>query len=187
MVKTLLTHPAKIDHHPIPPFPEQHQDKPGYEGFINPRPDYQAKQYHPAGKLEGKISLITGGDSGIGRAVALIYAREGAQVAISYLPEEQKDAQETQSLIHAYTGKESLLLPGDLQDAQFCCEVIEKTVKHFGKLDILVSNAAYQNRKSLIELTDEELAKTFEINVYAYIRLSALSIEIFTAWFSNYR
>jgi NAD(P)-dependent dehydrogenase (short-subunit alcohol dehydrogenase family) len=149
----------------------------GLESQLQPKPRFQATKYKPAGKLEGKCALITGGDSGIGRAVAVLYAREGADVAISYLPEEQSDAEETRSAVEA-EGQRCVLLPGDLSEAKFCDELIEQTVNELGKLDILVSNAAHQNRKeSLEELTDEELETTFQINILAYIRLSRAALR----------
>jgi NAD(P)-dependent dehydrogenase (short-subunit alcohol dehydrogenase family) len=154
-----------------PPFPRQHQAKPGLEHKMSPRPLYQAPRYRAAGKLEGMVALITGGDSGIGRAVANLYAREGADVAINYLPAEQSDAEETRRVVEA-CGRSCLLLPGDLTDRAFCIKMVEQTVKHFGKLDILVSNAAYQNRISDIQkITDEEFDRTFKTNVYAYFYL----------------
>ena len=161
---------------PVPPFPEQHQDGPGIEAQLRPRPRYEAEQYRAAGKLQDKVALVTGGDSGIGRAVAVMFAREGAQVAISYLPQEESDAEETRQKIEALERK-CLLLPGDLTDAAYCTHLVESTIATFGKLDILVSNAAHQNRKdSLGELTDQELAETFETNVYAYIRLARAAL-----------
>jgi NAD(P)-dependent dehydrogenase (short-subunit alcohol dehydrogenase family) len=162
---------------PRPPFPEQHQDSPGLESKVVPPPRYEAEHYRPADKLRGKVALITGGDSGIGRAVAVIFAREGADVAISYLPQEQSDAEETQTAIEAL-GRRCALLPGDLTDAAFCRDLVAGTVRELGKLDILVSNAAHQTRKDkLADLTDEELAKTFETNVYAYIRLARAALD----------
>lgn len=164
------------DQEPKPPFPKQHQTGPGLESKLRPRPRYEAPAYRPAAKLQDKVALITGGDSGIGRAVALIFAREGADVALTYLPEEESDAAETRNAIERESRK-CLLLPGNLTSAKFCQEVVDKTVAEFGKLDILVSNAAHQNRKdSLAELTDEELAETFETNVYAYIRLARAAL-----------
>ena len=165
------------DQQPKPPFPKQHQRGPGLESRLDPRPRYEAEAYRPAGKLRDKVALVTGGDSGIGRAVAVIYAREGADVAIAYLPEEQSDADETRRAIER-EGRRALLLPGDLTDAQFCKQAVDKTIAQLGKLDILVSNAAHQNRKDrLAELTDEELAETFETNVYAYIRLARAAVD----------
>ena len=164
------------DQEPKPPFPKQHQDGPGIEAKLDPRPRYRAEAYKAAGKLEGKVALITGGDSGIGRAVAVLFAREGADVMINYLPEEQVDAEETRDAVEA-EGRRCLLMPGDLTDADFCGELVDRTVRELGKLDILVSNAAHQNRKdSLADLTDEEMAQTFETNVYACIRLARASL-----------
>jgi NAD(P)-dependent dehydrogenase (short-subunit alcohol dehydrogenase family) len=153
------------------PFPKQHQRQPGIESALSPRPRWEATRYRAAGKLEGKVALITGGDSGIGRAVAFLYAREGADVAINYLAEEQKDAEEVKRSIEA-VGRRCLLLPGDLTRPSLCTHLVERTVKDFGKLDILVSNAAYQTRKeSVADVTDDELDRTFKTNVYAYFRL----------------
>jgi NAD(P)-dependent dehydrogenase (short-subunit alcohol dehydrogenase family) len=165
------------DQEPKPPFPKQHQKAPGLESKLDPRPRYEAEAYKAAGKLKGKAALITGGDSGIGRAVAVLFAREGADVAINYLPEEQTDADETRAAVEA-EGRRCVLIAGNLTDAKFCQSLVDKTVKEFGKLDILVSNAAHQNRKdTLAELTDEEMAETFETNVYACIRLARASLE----------
>lgn len=162
---------------PKPPFPKQRQSGAGLEADMEPRPRYQATRYKPAGKLEGKVALITGGDSGIGRAVALLYAREGADVAISYLPEEQEDANETRDAVEA-TGRRCLLFPGDLTEDGVCDELVERTVSEFGQLDILVSNAAHQNRKaSLDDVTDEEFDRTLKTNLYAYFRLSRAALR----------
>ena len=162
---------------PKPPFPEQHLEGVGLEKDLDPRPRYEAEAYRPAHKLAGKVALITGGDSGIGRAVALLYAREGADVVITYLPEEQPDADETIKAVEA-AGAKCLGIAGDLTDAAFCDEVVEKTVRHFGRLDILVPNAAHQNRKkTLEEVTDEEFDRTFKTNVYAYFRLSRAALR----------
>jgi NAD(P)-dependent dehydrogenase (short-subunit alcohol dehydrogenase family) len=156
---------------PKPPFPKQHQDKPGLEDEISPRPKYEAPKYKAAGKLEGKTALITGGDSGIGRAVAVLYAREGADVAISFLEEEQDDAEETRAAVEE-VGRRCILLPGDLSDAGFCKTLVEKTIKELGQLDILVHNAAHQNRKeSILDVEEEEWDLTFKVNIYAYFRL----------------
>lgn len=141
------------------------------EWKLRPRPRFEAPHYRPAGKLMNKVALITGGDSGIGRAVAVLFAREGCDVAINYLPVEQRDAEETRQAVEAH-GRECLLLPGDLRTAAFCRGLVTKTVKHFGGLDILVSNAAWQNRKeSVLDVTDEEFDRTFKTNVYAYFWL----------------
>lgn len=156
---------------PKPPFPEQHQEGPGLEARLRPAPRFQAERYRAAGKLIGKTALITGGDSGIGRAVAVLYAREGADVAISYLPEEQKDAEVTRAAVEG-EGCRCLLLPGNLVDPAYCRELVDATLREFGRLDILVSNAAHQNRKRTIEeVSDEEFDETFKTNIYAYFRL----------------
>src|SRR5689334_18287720 len=120
------------DREPKPPFPKQHQRAPGLESKLDPRPRFEADAYRPAGKLTGKVALITGGDSGIGRAVAVIYAREGADVAIGYLPEEQSDADETRSAIER-EGRRALLLPGDLTDPDYCKQAVETTIAKLGK------------------------------------------------------
>jgi NAD(P)-dependent dehydrogenase (short-subunit alcohol dehydrogenase family) len=154
-----------------PPFAVQQQRSPGLESKLTPPPRWQATRYRPAGKLDDKVALITGGDSGIGRAVAFLYAREGADVAIVYLPQEQSDAEQTRQSVEA-VGRRCLLLPADLSREAACKEVVEKTVEHFGKLDILVSNAAYQARKdSLEQVTTEEFDHTFKTNIYAYFHL----------------
>jgi len=169
------TNPAQPE--PKPPFPKQHQPQPGLESKLSPRPRYEAEDYRAAGKLTDKAALVTGGDSGIGRAVAVLFAREGADVAIGYLPQEQSDAEETKRAIEA-EGRQCVLLPGDLKDAAFCDRIVEDTVAKLGKLDILVSNAAHQTRKeSLDELTDDELDTTFKTNIYAYIRLARAALR----------
>src|SRR5437879_12930711 len=129
---------------------------------MKPRPHYQAPLYKGSEKLKDKVALITGGDSGIGRAVAVLYAREGADVAIVYLAQEQSDAEETRSAIHA-EGRKALLLPGDVTQPAFCREAVERTVKEFGKLDILVNNAAHQLRQPKLEdINAEPFARTFQ-------------------------
>jgi len=161
----------QIESEPKPPFPARKLDKPGLEADLRPRPRYQARQYKPANKLEGKIALVTGGDSGIGRAVAVLFAREGADVAITALPAEEKDARDTRRAIEA-EGRRCIVLQGDLTSGEFCQQCVEETVAQLGQLDILVSNAAHQNRKdSIEEVTDEEFDRTFKTNVYAYFRL----------------
>src|SRR5438105_2964144 len=118
----------RIENYPKNPLPKQHQAKPGREYKIRPRPQYEAPHYKAAGKLEGKTALITGGDSGIGRAVAVLYAREGADVAIVYLPEEQGDADETKRAVEA-EGRRCLLIPGDLSDSRFCRGAVDRVVR----------------------------------------------------------
>lgn len=163
---------------PVPPFPEQHQDGVGIEARLDPAPRYRAEQYKAAGKLEGKVALVTGGDSGIGRAVAFLYAREGADVAINYLPEEEEDAQVTRAEVES-SGRACLMLPGDLTDAATCRALVRSTVERFGRLDILVSNAAHQQRrKALRDVTDEAFDRTFKTNVYATFRLLRAALEV---------
>src|SRR5438067_11710113 len=128
---------------PKPPFPAQKQQRPGLEAKMKPRPKYRGAEYVAAGKLKNKVALITGGDSGIGRAVAVLYAREGADVAIVYLPQEQVDAEETRHAVEA-EGQRALLLPGDVSDAAFCRRAVVRTVRQVGQLDILVNNSAFQ-------------------------------------------
>ena len=161
---------------PEPPFPAQHQEKPGQEAKLRPRPRYQAPDYKGSGKLENAVALITGGDSGIGRAVAVLYAREGADVAFTYLPQEQRDAEETAEAVKK-EGRRVLLLPGDLTDPAFCKEAVERTVRELGKLDVLVNNAAFQQHvASLEELTDEQMEHTFRVNILGYMRVARAAL-----------
>jgi NAD(P)-dependent dehydrogenase (short-subunit alcohol dehydrogenase family) len=151
-----------------PPFPDQHMTAPGLEAVMNPRPEYQATHYRPAGKLDGKVAMVTGGDSGIGRAVAFLFAREGADVALVYLSVEQSDAEETASAIER-EGHNVLLLAGDVREYTFCQQAIEQTVARFGHLDILVNNAAYQKHREAIEdISSEQWERTFRTNIFAY-------------------
>jgi NAD(P)-dependent dehydrogenase (short-subunit alcohol dehydrogenase family) len=166
----------QIQAEPKPPYPEQKLEKPGIEAEMEQQPRWRAPKYKPAGKLEGKVALVTGGDSGIGRAVAYLYAREGADVAIVHLPEEQRDADVTLQAIEG-EGRRCLSIPGDLTDPQFCRETVERTVRELGRLDILVSNAAWQNRKeSIEEVTEEEWNRTFRTNIDAYFHLSKAAV-----------
>ena len=167
---------ATTQQQPQPPFPEQHQEKPGLESQMQPRPEYRAQAYKAAGKLTGKVALITGGDSGIGRAVAVLYAREGADVAIVHLPEEESDAAETKRAVEG-EGRRALAIAGDLTDPSFCREAVERTVRELGKLDILVNNAAFQqSRPSLEEVPDEEWDHTFKTNIYGYFRMAKAAL-----------
>lgn len=150
---------------PRPPFPAQHQRRPGLEHLMEPRPSYRAAGYRGSGKLEGKVALITGGDSGIGRAVAVLFAREGADVAIVSLPSEAVDARETAAAV-GEEGRKCLLLTGDVQSPRACAAMVRRTVKRFGRLDVLVNNAAYQHRgDSLDEVTPEIWKRTFSTNI----------------------
>jgi NAD(P)-dependent dehydrogenase (short-subunit alcohol dehydrogenase family) len=158
----------QIKSEPKPPFPKQKLDKPGIEAKLEPRPKYEAPRYKPAGKLVGKVALVTGGDSGIGRAVAVIYAREGADVAITALPAEKQDAEETRAAIER-EGRRCLVIEADLAEPNACRDTVERTVYELGQLDILVHNAAHQNRKQTLEdVNDAEWDRTFRTNVYAY-------------------
>ena len=156
---------------PTPPFPKQKLEKPGLESELTPRPHYSAPDYRGSGKLRNKVALITGGDSGIGRAVAVLYAREGADVAITALPAEHGDAEETARAIEA-EGQRCVIIEGDLSTHEFCRTCIERTVVELGRLDVLVHNAAHQNHwPTLEDVTDEEWDQTFRVNVYAYFWL----------------
>jgi NAD(P)-dependent dehydrogenase (short-subunit alcohol dehydrogenase family) len=162
---------------PKPPFPAQHQPKPGLESQVAPRPRYEAPQYRGSGKLTGRVALITGGDSGIGRAVAVLYAREGADLAIVYLPEEQSDAEETRDAVEA-EGKRCLLIPGDVRDARFCASAVQRAVNELGRLDVLVNNAAFQqHRDSIEEISDEQLERTFRTNIFGYFFMARAALR----------
>jgi NAD(P)-dependent dehydrogenase (short-subunit alcohol dehydrogenase family) len=154
-----------------PPFPEQHQSAPGLEKDMQPQPDFGECSYRGLGRLVGRAALVTGADSGIGRAVALAFAREGADVALSYL-NEHADAQKTQRLVEA-AGRKAMCLPGDLADETYCREVIHQAVQKFGRLDVLVNNAAFQGEAvdSFDELTSDRLERTFRVNILAMFHL----------------
>ena len=150
--------------------PPQHQQPPGSEQEMTPKPDHGEDSYRGSGKLTGKVAVITGGDSGIGKAVAIAYAREGADVVISYL-NEHEDAEEAKRYVEE-AGRKAVLVAGDLADPQHCRDIIAKTVEEFGKIDILVSNAAFQmDHPTLDEISDEEWDRTLAINVSAYFHL----------------
>jgi NAD(P)-dependent dehydrogenase (short-subunit alcohol dehydrogenase family) len=160
---------------PKPPFPEQHQPYPGFSSRMEPVPDHGEASYRGSQRLEGKKTLITGGDSGIGRAVALAFAREGADVAVSYLNEEE-DAAAVKKLVED-CGRECLLLPGDLADPAHCKDVIAKTVDAFGRIDVLVNNAAHQSYfESIEDIPDEEWEKTLAVNISAMFYLTKAAI-----------
>jgi NAD(P)-dependent dehydrogenase (short-subunit alcohol dehydrogenase family) len=157
---------------PKPPFPQGKIAKPGLESELSPRPRYDAPEYKPSGKLNGKVALVTGGDSGIGRAVAVLYAREGADVAITGLPAERSDSEETKRAIEA-AGRRCVVIEGDLASREFCRTCVEQTVMTLGRLDILVHNAAHQNHwEALEDVPDAEWDRTFRVNVYAYFWLT---------------
>jgi NAD(P)-dependent dehydrogenase (short-subunit alcohol dehydrogenase family) len=169
--------PADTRRHPKPPFPARRLPKPGLEAKLRPKPQWQAPDYKAAGKLEGKVALVTGGDSGIGRAVAVLFAREGADVAINFLSTEAVDAHVTAAAVRA-CGRRCLLVPGDLGRDRVCDRIVERTVRTLGKLDILVSNAAHQNHNDdLADVQDAEFDRTFKVNVYAYFRLARAALR----------
>ena len=156
-----------ITKYPKPPFKKQQQPWPGLASKMEPRPDHGEKRYKGSGRLEGRKALITGGDSGMGRAAAIAFAREGADVAINYFPTEEPDAKEVVELIKA-EGRKAIALPGDLQDETFCKKLVEDTVNALGGLDILVSNAArQQTRESILDISTEDFDATMKTNVYA--------------------
>jgi NAD(P)-dependent dehydrogenase (short-subunit alcohol dehydrogenase family) len=165
--------PVQTGHYdqPVPPLPRQHLEKPGSEAAMTLKPRFMAPDYCGSGKLAGMTAIITGGDSGIGRAVAVLYAREGADVAIIYL-NEHEDAAETQRHVEA-EGQHCLLLPGDVRDPGFCRDAVAQTVARFGQLDILVNNAAFQEHAdTLAELTEERFDLTMKTNIYGYFHMA---------------
>src|SRR4026208_932977 len=161
---------------PKSPMPAQHQPKPGIEAKIKPKPRYEAPLYQGAGKLKEKVALITGGDSGIGRAVAVLFAREGADVAFTFLKAEKQDANETKRAIEA-EGQRAYPLSGDVRDPKVCRKLVEQTVDKFGKLDILVNNAAFQQHQETLEdVTEEQWDRTFKTNIYAYFYMTKAAL-----------
>jgi hypothetical protein len=153
--------------YPKPPFKKQSQPWPGLAGKMDPQPDHGEKSYKGSGRLTGRKALITGGDSGMGRAAAIAFAREGADVAINYLPDEESDAKEVVELIKA-AGKKAVPIPGDLRDENFCKQLVEQAAKELGGLDILVNNAArQQTRKSIADVSSEDFDNTMKTNIYA--------------------
>lgn len=161
---------------PKSPMPAQHQRKPGLEWKLDPRPRYEAPHYKGAEKLKNKVALVTGGDSGIGRAVAVLFAREGANVAITYLPAEKTDAQETVEAIEA-EGQNAFAIAGDVRKPEFSRSAVKKTIDKLGKLDILVNNAAFQqHQESLEEVTEEQWDRTFKTNIYGYFYMTRAAL-----------
>jgi len=160
---------------PTPPQPRQEQSPPGFTEGLSPKPDHGEHTYRGCGKLKGRAAIITGADSGIGRAVAIAFAREGADVLISYLCEHE-DAKETVRWVEE-AGRRAVLAPGDVKDPEHCRRLVERAVNEFGKLDILVNNAAYQmTHKSIDEISDEEWDHTFRTNIYSMFYLSKAAV-----------
>lgn len=161
---------------PKPPFPKQHQERPGKESELDPRPRYSAPHYKGADKLRDEVALITGGDSGIGRAVAVLFAREGADVAIVCLPEEASDAEETRQAVEK-ENRRALVITGDVRDPSFCRNAVDQTIDKLGKLSILVNNAAYQqHRKELGDISEEQWDRTFKTNIYGYFHMTKAAL-----------
>ncbi len=162
---------AGARHYPEPPFPKQHHAKPGVEENIKPAPMFDAPFYIGSKKLDGKVALITGGDSGIGRAVAVLFAREGADVAISYLAEHD-DAEATKSAVEA-EGRRCVLLPGDVTKRDYCRDAVSATVDAFGRIDVLVNNAAFQiHSRDFLDLDEEHFDTTLKTNLYGYFHMA---------------
>src|SRR5258707_10527033 len=162
-----MTQDILMPEYPKPPYPSQKQPMPGSTSKMDPRPDHGETSYKGSGRLKGRKALITGGDSGMGRAAAIAYAREGADVAINYFPTEEPDAQEVIALIKA-EGRIGLAIPGDLREEKFCRELVERAVKGLGGLDIVVNNAArQQSRESVLDVSSEDFDATMKTNIYA--------------------
>jgi NADP-dependent 3-hydroxy acid dehydrogenase YdfG len=155
-------------------FAKQHLKKPGLESELAPQPMYDAPHYQGSDKLRDMVALITGGDSGIGRAVAVLYAREGADVAITYL-NEHADAEETKRAVEA-EGRRCITMAGDVADLRFCEAAVEQTIEEFGKLDILVNNAAFQEHTRLEDLTEEHFDRTMKTNLYGYFHMAKAAV-----------
>jgi NAD(P)-dependent dehydrogenase (short-subunit alcohol dehydrogenase family) len=161
--------------YPVPPFPKQHHPKPGMEHEVDPPPMYEAPFYKGSEKLKGKVALITGGDSGIGRAVAVLFAREGADVAIAYLSEDE-DAKITKAAVER-EDQRAILIPGDVSDRKFCERAVAKTVKELGRLDILVNNAAFQiHSTDFADLTERHFDTTMKTNLYGYFHMAQAAL-----------
>lgn len=160
---------------PAPPLPSQHLVKPGIEASMELKPRFMAEAYKGSGKLQGQTAIITGGDSGIGRAVAVLFAREGADVAIFYL-NEHEDAEETKRCIEA-EGRRCITIAGDVKDMAFCQQAVDQAVAEFGRLDVLVNNAAFQEHaESLLDLTEERFDETMRTNIYGYFHMAKAAL-----------
>jgi NAD(P)-dependent dehydrogenase (short-subunit alcohol dehydrogenase family) len=161
--------------YPEPPFPKQHLPKPGQEWELDPEPMYDAPFYKGSGKLENRVAVITGADSGIGRSVAILFAREGADVVVAYL-DEHGDAEVTRMGVEA-EGRRCITIAGDVTEPEFCQEVIDKAVEEFGRVDILVNNAAFQlHAKDIEDITEEHFDETLRTNLYGYFHMSKAAV-----------
>ena len=160
---------------PAPPMSSQHLAKPGIEAQMEQRPRFMAEGYKGSGKLDGKVAIVTGGDSGIGRAVAVLFAREGADVAVMYL-NEHEDAEETKRCIEA-EGRRCITIAGDVKDADYCKQAVDSVVKEFGHLDVLVNNAAFQEHAmSIADITEERFAETMHTNIFGYFHMAKAAV-----------
>jgi NAD(P)-dependent dehydrogenase (short-subunit alcohol dehydrogenase family) len=170
--------PNPVTEYPKPPFPKQQQPWPGLASRMDPRPDHGETSYKGSGRLAGRKALVTGGDSGMGRGAAIAFAREGADVAINYLPAEHPDADEVAQLIKA-AGRKAVLIPGDLKDEAFCAHLAADAARQLGGLDILVNCAARQfSRDSILDISSAEFDETFKTNVYAMFWLTKAAIPL---------
>ncbi len=162
---------------PKGPMPKQKQARPGIEKDVRPWPQYMAPAYKGAGKLKNMAAIVTGADSGIGRSVAVLFAREGADVAVLHLPAERSDARETKKAVES-EGRKCLTIAGDVKDPKFCQRAVAKAVKQFGRLDILVNNAAFQkHQKSIEDITDAQFDETFRTNIYGYFYMAKAALK----------
>lgn len=162
--------------YPAPPFPKQHHAKPGLETDVDPAPMYDAPYYKGSEKLAGKVALITGGDSGIGRSVAVLFAREGADVALCFLAEENDDALTTKEMVEA-EGQDCLLIAGDISRRDFCEQAVDQAVNYFGRLDVLVNNAAFQIHAAFDDLTEDHFDETIKTNLYGLYFMTKAAVQ----------
>ncbi|MBE9603580.1 SDR family oxidoreductase [Acetobacteraceae bacterium H6797] len=170
--------PNDTTNYPTPPLAKQQQPVPGHTRALNPKPDHGEESYRGSGRLQDKAAIITGGDSGIGRAVAIAFAREGADILISYLPEEQEDAEETARWVEK-AGRRAVLLPGDIASEEHCESIVTRAAETFGKLDILVNNAAMQRSyEDIGDISSEEWERTFQVNVHAMFYLTRAALRM---------
>src|SRR6202012_4308333 len=166
------------DQYPRPPFPKQQQEWPGLAGKMEPRPDHGEDTYQGSGRLAGRKALITGGDSGIGRAAAIAFAREGADVAINYLPSEEKDAKQVIALIEA-EGRKAIAIPGDLKSEAFCKKLVAQAHKKLGGLDILAAIAGKQHYvEKIVDISTKQFEETYQVNVFALFWLCKAAIPL---------